>query len=87
MRENGLKYVIFKTADGFFGLLADNKGLIRSTLPMKTFKTAKKYLLVGMFGGVLEDEKMYLDAQKIIKAYYEGNYGKLKKVRFALKRY
>jgi O-6-methylguanine DNA methyltransferase len=84
MRKNGLKYVIFKTADGFFGLLADNKGLIRSTLPMSTFKTAKKYLLVGMFGDVTKEEGLYLKLQKAITYYYNGSYGELKKVRFVL---
>lgn len=85
MRKNDLKYVIFKTADGFFGLLADSKGLVCSTLPVSTFKTAKRYLLVGMFKGVSEDKKMYPDIQKSIKAYYKGSYVKLKKARFVLK--
>ncbi|MGD0785556.1 MAG: MGMT family protein [Sedimentisphaerales bacterium] len=84
MRKNDLKYVIFKTADGFFGLLADGKGLIRSTLPMPYFNIAKKYLLVGMFKGVSEDKQMYPDIQKSIKAYYKGCYAELKKVRFVL---
>ena len=84
MRKNDLKYVIFKTASGFFGLLADSKGLIRSTLPVDTFKTTKKYLLVGMFRGASEDKKMHLDIQKSITSYYEGSYAELKKVRFVL---
>jgi O-6-methylguanine DNA methyltransferase len=84
MRKNGLKYVIFKTADGFFGLLADNKGLIRSTLPVSTFKTAEKYLLVGMFKDITKEEGLCLKLQKIIKAYYNGSYVALKKVRFVL---
>jgi methylated-DNA-[protein]-cysteine S-methyltransferase len=85
MRKNDLKYVIFKTADGFFGLLADGKSLIRSTLPVPDYSTASKYLLVGMFNDVLEDKKMYPDIQKSIKSYYKGRYAELKKVRFMLK--
>jgi O-6-methylguanine DNA methyltransferase len=84
MRKNDLKYVIFKTADGFFGLLADNKGLLHSTLPVSDYDTAKRYLLVGMFRDALEDKKMYPDMQKRIKSYYNGCYAELKKVIFAL---
>jgi O-6-methylguanine DNA methyltransferase len=84
MRKNELKYVIFKTADGFFGLLADSKGLIRSTLPASDYSIAKKYLLVGMFRGVSEDKQMYPDIQKSIKSYYKGCYVELKKARFVL---
>ena len=84
MRKNDLKYVIFKTASGFFGLLADSKGLLRSTLPVPYFNMARKYLLVGMFMGTSEDKKMYPDMQKSIKAYYDGCYAELKKVRFVL---
>lgn len=84
MGKNDLKYVIFKTAGGFFGLLADGKGLLRSTLPVPYFNIAKKYLLVGMFRGASEDKKMCLDMQKSIKSYYNGNYVELKKVKFAL---
>jgi len=84
MRKNDLKYVIFKTAEGFFGLLADDKGLIRSTLPAPNFGTAKKYLLVGMFRGASEYKQMYPDIQKSIKSYYNGFYAELKKARFVL---
>jgi methylated-DNA-[protein]-cysteine S-methyltransferase len=85
MKKNDLKYVIFKTTNGFFGLLADSKGLIRSTLPAPHFNVARKYLLVGMFKDVLEDKQMYPDIQKSIKAYYKGSCVELKKVRFVLK--
>ena len=84
MRKNDLKYVIFKTADGFFGLLADNKGLLHSTLPVPDYSTARKYLLVGMFGDATKDEGIYPKLQKSIKAYYKGCYAELKKVRFVL---
>jgi O-6-methylguanine DNA methyltransferase len=84
MRENDLKYVIFKTADGFFGLLADSKGILRSTLPALDYSIARKYLLVGMFRGASEDKKMYPDIQKSITSYYNGRYAELKKVRFVL---
>jgi methylated-DNA-[protein]-cysteine S-methyltransferase len=82
--KNGLKYVIFKTNWGFFGLLANNKGILRLTLPVNTFKTGRKYLLVGMFRGAAEDKKLCLKLQKSIKDYYKGSYVNFNKLKFAL---
>jgi methylated-DNA-[protein]-cysteine S-methyltransferase len=84
MKKNGLKYVIFKTKWGFFGLLADGKGILRTTLPMNSFETAKKYLLVGMFEKTKQDENLYPALQRSIKAYYKGSYIDFKKAKFAL---
>jgi O-6-methylguanine DNA methyltransferase len=84
--KKGLKYVIFKTKWGFFGLLADNTGLLRTTLPTSTFQKAKTYLLVGMFKGVNEDEKLYPELQKYIKSYYKGAYKNLNKLNFRVSR-
>ena len=84
--KNGLKYVIFKTKWGFFGLLADEKYLLRSVLPMKNFNAAKKYLLVGMFKGAKEDKNMYPQLRKAITDYYKGNYVNFKKLKFELNR-
>jgi methylated-DNA-[protein]-cysteine S-methyltransferase len=72
--QNELKYVIFKTKWGFFGLLANNRGLLRTSLPLETSQLAKKYLLVGMFGCTNKDNKLYPELQKRIKAYYKGSY-------------
>jgi O-6-methylguanine DNA methyltransferase len=67
-----LKYVIFKTKWGFFGLLADEGGLLRTSLPSLTFKMAKRYLLVGMFRPVRENKRLYPALQKAITHYYKG---------------
>lgn len=68
-----LKYVIFKTKWGFFGLLANQKGLLKSVLPHASYKTVKKYLLVGMFRGTKKDKELYPELQKAIKAYYDSD--------------
>jgi methylated-DNA-[protein]-cysteine S-methyltransferase len=66
------KYVIFKTKWGFFGLLANQEGLLKSALPHPSYKSAKKNLLVGMFRGAKKDKKLYPELQKAIKAYYDS---------------
>jgi len=82
--KKGLKYVIFKTKWGFFGLLADNKGLLRTVLPMSNYKTVKKYLLVGMFGLVREDRRLFTKLQKSIMDYYKGTYVNFDKLIFSI---
>jgi O-6-methylguanine DNA methyltransferase len=82
--KTGLKYTIFKTKWGFFGLLADRKGLLRTVLPMNGFKQTKRYLLVGMFRGVNEDRGLYFGLQKAIKDYYNSSYVDFKKPHFSI---
>jgi len=84
MSKNSPKYVIFKTKWGFFGLLADGKGILRAVLPMNSFEIAKKYLLVGMFEEIKQDLNLYSTIQRNIKAYYDGIYIDFKKSKFAL---
>ncbi|MDD5134918.1 MAG: MGMT family protein [Phycisphaerae bacterium] len=71
--KEGLKYVIFKTKWGFFGLLANQKGLLRSVLPHNSYMATKKYLLVGMFRDAKEHKELYPELQKAIKAYYDSD--------------
>ena len=82
--KTGLKYTIFKTKWGFFGLLADKNGLLRTILPMSNYQKVKRYLLVGMFGGVSEDKELYFELQKAIKSYYNGSYVDFKKLHFSI---
>ena len=86
MMKKGLKYVIFKTKWGFFGLLADNTGLLRTTLPTRSLQIAKTYLLVGMFRPANEDEKLYPELQKYITDYYKGTYTNHNRLNFAVSR-
>jgi len=85
MSKTELEYVIFQTAWGFFGLLADNKGLLHATLPMSDFKTAKRYLLVGTFSKTKQDLKLCPALQKSIKDYCKGGYVDFYKLKLALK--
>lgn len=82
--KTGLKYTIFKTKWGFFGFLADKKGLLRTILPMSNYQKTKKYLLVGMFGGISKDRELYFGLQKAIKDYYNSSYVDFKKPRFSI---
>lgn len=82
--EKGLKYAIFKTKWGFFGFLADARGILRTTLPTNSYRTTKKYLLVGMFQSVREDGKLYPGLQKAIRNYYKGTYANFKKLPLAI---
>jgi methylated-DNA-[protein]-cysteine S-methyltransferase len=50
-RIKKMKYTIFSTAWGYFGLLADKKGLIRTCLPCKNRKTVEKRLLARLSEG------------------------------------
>jgi len=84
MSKTELEYVIFQTASGFFGLLADNKGLLRTTLPMSDFKTAKRYLLVGTFSKTKQGLNLCPTLQKSIKDYYKGSYVNFGKLKFTL---
>lgn len=65
-----MKYVVFKTKAGFFGILADEKGLKRAVLPQNSRLKTQKYLLVGMQGRAKESNVLYSELQKAIKAYY-----------------
>jgi methylated-DNA-[protein]-cysteine S-methyltransferase len=86
MSKNALKYVIFKTREGFFGLLADDKAILRTVLPTRRFEDAKKYLLVGMFQETKQDLNLCPKLQKDIKTYYKGGYVEFKKAQFGLNR-
>ena len=68
-----LKYVIFRTRWGYFGLLGSEKGLIRSCLPVGDSRKAKK-LLLARTSKANPDARLFTDLQAKIKAYFEGSY-------------
>ncbi|MDD5010959.1 MAG: MGMT family protein [Phycisphaerae bacterium] len=84
MGKNSTKYVIFKTKWGFFGLLADDKSILRTALPTRRFEDAKKYLLVGMFQETKQDLDLCPKLKKDITTYYEGGCVDFKKAQFRL---
>jgi methylated-DNA-[protein]-cysteine S-methyltransferase len=71
-----MKYTIFNTAWGYFGLVADKKGLRRTILPCKNRKTVEKCLLAGLDNPQF-DKNLLKPLQKQIIAYFAG-----KPVRF-----
>jgi len=66
-----LKYVIFRTGWGYFGLLGGKKGLLRSCLPVANGREAKKQLL-GDLGMCKPDAAFFAGLQEKIRAYFEG---------------
>jgi methylated-DNA-[protein]-cysteine S-methyltransferase len=71
---NHLKYSIFKTKWGFFGLLADEKGLLKTSLPMPNIESVKKHLLVGTSNKANKVENLYHNLEKAVIDYCNGSY-------------
>lgn len=68
-----MKYTIFNTAWGYFGLVADKKGLIRTILPCPSRKTVEKCLLSGLKNTKF-DKNLLKSLQKQIIAYFAGKH-------------
>jgi len=66
-----MKYAIFETRLGFFGLLSAEKAILRTSLPEKSYKTAETDLLVGLISAK-EDKNLHLGLQNQIIEYYHG---------------
>jgi methylated-DNA-[protein]-cysteine S-methyltransferase len=66
-----MKYTIFRTVWGYFGLVADKKGLVRTVLPCKSRKTVGKHLLAGLDNPKF-DKNLLKPLQKQIIAYFAG---------------
>jgi methylated-DNA-[protein]-cysteine S-methyltransferase len=70
--DERLKYAIFQVRWGYFGLLAGEKGLLRTCLPCRSRAGAKVHLLGG--NTVAEsDPGLFKGLQGKISAYYEGS--------------
>jgi methylated-DNA-[protein]-cysteine S-methyltransferase len=69
--KDSIKYVIFKTKWGYFGLAANIRGLVRTCLPCPDRKIAQKYLLAGFHKSKF-DKNLLKPLQKKIIAYFEG---------------
>ena len=74
--DTQMKYTIFNTAWGYFGLVADKKGLRRTILPCENRKAVEKCLLAGLDNPQF-DKNLLKPLQRQIIAYFEG-----KPVRF-----
>ena len=69
-----LRYTIFTVKWGFFGLLASENALLRTSLPAHTAQIAKKYLLVGINCRPAFTQELCPDLQKMITDYFNGCY-------------
>lgn len=68
-----LKYIVFRTKWGHFGLLGTENILFRTCLPAKDAASAKKCLLEKI-NNAQYDKKFAQDLRKRIIAYFNGNY-------------
>jgi len=67
-----LKYVIFRSRWGWFGLLGGERGLLRTSLPIADRDKAKRLLLKGI-AAASYDGRIFSELQDKIKAYFEGD--------------
>jgi methylated-DNA-[protein]-cysteine S-methyltransferase len=66
-----VKYTIFKTKWGYFGLSVNKKGLFRTVLPCPALKITKKYLVADLDNPKF-DKNLLKPLQNRIIAYFEG---------------
>jgi methylated-DNA-[protein]-cysteine S-methyltransferase len=66
-----VKYTIFKTKWGYFGLAANNAGLIRTVLPCPDRKITQNHLLAGLHKPTF-DKNLLKPLQEKIVAYFDG---------------
>jgi O-6-methylguanine DNA methyltransferase len=71
MRRDKVKFVIFRTGWGWFGLAGMENRLRMTILPLARRKFVKK-LLLKAFPDALEDRNFQKKAQKKITAYFKG---------------
>jgi methylated-DNA-[protein]-cysteine S-methyltransferase len=74
--DTQMKYTIFRTGWGYFGLVADKKGMVRTILPCSSRKTVEKRLLSGLKNTKF-DKNLLKPLQKQIIAYFAGKPAKL----------
>jgi methylated-DNA-[protein]-cysteine S-methyltransferase len=68
-----IRYTIFKTKWGYFGLAGTGRGLLRTCLPLSDRKKAKTQLLTGL-DAPQYDKELFKVTQEQIIAYFEGSY-------------
>jgi len=68
-----MRYVTFETKFGFFGILVEKSGILRTSLPVTDRESATEHLLFG-FQEVQFDPDLLPDIQNQIKSYFSGTY-------------
>jgi methylated-DNA-[protein]-cysteine S-methyltransferase len=71
--QQTIRYAVFRTKWGYFGLAGTEKGLLRTCLPMSEPGKVKRYLLRNL-PGARRDERLFNTLQKQIIAHFEGAY-------------
>jgi len=71
--KNTLRYTIFNTKWGYFGLVAAESALLRTLLPCQDRQTAKQQLLDNLTAPEYE-KSLFRKLQELITAYFEGTY-------------
>jgi methylated-DNA-[protein]-cysteine S-methyltransferase len=88
-----VKYTIFKTRWGYFGLAAADNALLRTCLPLSNPEKVKRRILTSFLGQessiehresrIEFDKDLFKTVQNQITAYFEGNYVDFKNVPIA----
>lgn len=68
-----IRYTIFQTKWGYFGLAGTDSGLLRSCLPVSDPEKLKSQLLTNL-ENPRYDKDLFKTVQKQITAYFEGGY-------------
>jgi len=71
--QKAIKYTIFKTGWGYFGLAGAEGKLLRSQLPIAGYGTAKSHLLKGL-GNTRYDKMLFKELAEQVTAYFERSY-------------
>jgi methylated-DNA-[protein]-cysteine S-methyltransferase len=69
--QKTIKYTIFKTKWGYFGLVATDNGLLRTALPLANREKVKSQLLQN-FPDSQYENGLFRKVQEQITAYFEG---------------
>jgi len=71
--QKAIKYIVFKTKWGYFGLAGTEYGLLRTHLPAAKYETVKSQLLKE-FQKTRYDKTLFKVLAEQITAYFEGAY-------------
>ena len=71
--QKAIRYTIFKTKWGYFGLAGTEYGLLRSCLPVAEYEKVKSCLLKGLADARFE-QSFFKALQERITAYFAGAY-------------
>ena len=71
--QKTIRYTVFRTKWGYFGLASTEKGLLRTHLPLPKPQSVKRRLLKGL-PAPRYDRTLFNTLQKQIIAYFEGTY-------------